>query len=174
MAALPSCLPIWEPPGSADPDETSTRNIEDYRPGYPRFAALISAHDPYFLCRRFDKLRARLLLQKQDKLSILEKRLEQVDHDETSVVFLGKSRCDKNAERISLLSEIDSTLADYGNTDAHETLRPLTKTRPVHRENEQDFRVQPCSAKRRREPAELGRKHRLSGPRGNCVPRAPS
>ncbi|KAK3338128.1 hypothetical protein B0H65DRAFT_560981 [Neurospora tetraspora] len=85
----------------------------DYRPGYPRFTALISAHGPYFLCRRFDKLRARILLLKQNKLSMLEERLEQVDSEEPSPLFLGKSRCDRNAERLSLLSQIEACLADY-------------------------------------------------------------
>jgi hypothetical protein len=55
-----------------------------------------------------------LLLLKQDRLSMLEQKLEQVDHEETSPLFLGKSRCDKNSERISLLSDIESCLADYG------------------------------------------------------------
>jgi hypothetical protein len=168
MVALRSYLPVWEPSGSAVADETSTtksmhplaltdgaltRSVEDYRPGYPRFTALISAHDSYFLCRRFDKLRARLLLQKQDKLSMLEEQLEQVDYEETSPLYLGKSRCDRNAERISLLSEIDSHLADYGKADIYEASRPLTKSRPIHRENKPDTKFQPCPAKRRREPA---------------------
>jgi hypothetical protein len=66
------------------------------------------------MCRRFNKLRARLLLLKQDRLSQLEQRLEQVDQQEISLLFLGKSRCDINTDRISLLSKIDSCLADYG------------------------------------------------------------
>ncbi|KAJ5335662.1 uncharacterized protein N7506_005598 [Penicillium brevicompactum] len=91
--------------------------VEDYRPGYPRYAALLSAHNTYFLCRRFDWLRARLLLQKQDKLSILEEKLEEVDYLEAAPLYLGKSRSDRNTERISLLSEIDTALADYGNAN---------------------------------------------------------
>ncbi|KAK3983803.1 hypothetical protein QBC44DRAFT_338052 [Cladorrhinum sp. PSN332] len=113
MDAVRSYLPVWERSGSAAIDGPSTRRIKDYRSGYPRFTALISAHNPYLLCRRFDKVRARLLLLKQDKLSILEERLEQVDREETSLLFLGKSRCDRNVERLALLSEIESGLADY-------------------------------------------------------------
>lgn len=45
---------------------------------------------------------------------MLEERLEQVDKEERSPLFLGKARCDKNLERISLLSEIESKLAEYG------------------------------------------------------------
>lgn len=88
--------------------------VEDYRPGYPRYTALLAAYDPYTICRRFSKLRARLLLLKQDRLSMLEERLEMIDREERSPLFLGKSRCDANPERITLLSEIDSQLAEYG------------------------------------------------------------
>ena len=82
--------------------------------GYPRFTALLSAYEPFFLCRRFDRLRARLLLLKQDRLTVLEQRLDQIDEQETSLLFLGTSRRDANADRWSLLSEIESHLADYG------------------------------------------------------------
>jgi hypothetical protein len=102
-------------------DSVLTHAVENYRPGYPRLTALISAHDPY-LCRRLDKPRAWLLLQKQDKLSMLEERLEQVDNEETRSIYLGKSRCDRDTERISPLSEIASCLADYGNAAIHEEL----------------------------------------------------
>ncbi|KAH8589516.1 hypothetical protein B0O99DRAFT_664524 [Bisporella sp. PMI_857] len=113
MTSLGSCLPLWRPSEAAATTQRQTKKIEDYRPGYPRFTALISAYEPYFLCRRFNALRARLLLLKQDKLSILEQRLDQIDQQEKSPLFLGKSRYDKNTDRISLLSEIESCLADY-------------------------------------------------------------
>ncbi|KAI9684131.1 MAG: hypothetical protein M1829_003401 [Trizodia sp. TS-e1964] len=99
--------------GSERPSRSSTQFVEDYRPGYPRFTALLSAYDPYFICRRFSKLRARLLLLKQDQISVHEQRLEQLDREEASPLFLGKSRCDGNRERISLLSDIESCLSDY-------------------------------------------------------------
>lgn len=64
--------------------------------------------------RSFTQLRARLLLFKQDQLSILEQQLEEIDQREVSPLFLGSSRCDRNAERIALLSKIDEHLKDYG------------------------------------------------------------
>ena len=88
--------------------------VEDYRLGYPRYTALLSAYDSFFICRRFSKLRARLLLSKQDRLSMLQQRLDQIDQEEESPLFLGKSRCDANTDRITLLSDIESCLADYG------------------------------------------------------------
>lgn len=130
MGILHPCLPLWSNSKAGITDETQTKksirpllqtdrsglihSVEDYRPGYPRFTALLSAHEPYFVFRRFNKLRARLLLLKQDRLSMLEQRLERVDHEEISPLFLGRSRGDGNMERNSLLSDIESRLADYG------------------------------------------------------------
>lgn len=88
--------------------------VEDYKSGYPRFTALLSEHAPFFLCRRFNRLRARVLLVKQERLSILEEKLDQVDKNETSLLYLGKSRSDANENRLSILKEIESSLADYG------------------------------------------------------------
>ncbi|KAH6652849.1 hypothetical protein BKA67DRAFT_302481 [Truncatella angustata] len=88
--------------------------IEEYNLGYPRFTALLSAHKSWFIFRRFDKLRARILLATQDRLSFLEQQLEEIDRQETSLLFLGRSRCDGNTDRLSTLSEISTTLADYG------------------------------------------------------------
>lgn len=45
---------------------------------------------------------------------MLEQKLEEVDQQESSPLFLGKSRCDKNQDRMSLLSEIETCLTDYG------------------------------------------------------------
>ncbi|KAK4457493.1 hypothetical protein QBC42DRAFT_317963, partial [Cladorrhinum samala] len=87
--------------------------IEDFPAGYPRFSALIASHDSFHLCRRFSNLRARLLLLKQDRLSLLEKRLEKIDREEVELLLLGSSRDDTNIERISVLAEIDEALADY-------------------------------------------------------------
>lgn len=66
---------------------------------------------------------------------MLEERLERVDHEETSPLFLGKRRCDKNLDRISLLSEIESCLADYGKIEARDPFSLLTEYRPVCREH---------------------------------------
>ena len=90
-------------------------SVEDHRPGYPRYSALLAAHRSFYLCRQFSRLRLRLLLLKQDRLSLLEAQLDRVDVEETSPLFLGSHRRNKNPDRASLLSEIDVALADYGN-----------------------------------------------------------
>ncbi|KAF2176027.1 hypothetical protein K469DRAFT_743122 [Zopfia rhizophila CBS 207.26] len=91
------------------------RGVEDYRPGYPRFSALVAAHNSFLICRRFSNLRTRLLLLKQDKLSMLEQQLEDIDANERAPLFLGSSRDDRNEERSSTISDIDNALADYDN-----------------------------------------------------------
>ncbi|EEU34830.1 uncharacterized protein NECHADRAFT_55103, partial [Fusarium vanettenii 77-13-4] len=87
--------------------------VEDYRPGYPRFSALQASHKSFHIFRRFDNLRIRSLLLKQDKSSILEKKLNKIDHDEPSPLFLASSRLDRSTERAALLAEIDDALASY-------------------------------------------------------------
>ncbi|KAF2626793.1 hypothetical protein BU25DRAFT_72116 [Macroventuria anomochaeta] len=114
MECIKTYIASWRWSRPTSTHRTHTDKIEKYQPGYPRFAALISSHAPFFLCRRFSRLRARVLLKKQDRLSMLEERLDEIDDKETSLLFLGKSRIDKNAARLSLLEDIESALADYG------------------------------------------------------------
>lgn len=56
----------------------------------------------------------RLLLLQQDKLSILEEKLNKIDSEESSALFLGNSRRDTNLERKNVLLEIDRALEKYG------------------------------------------------------------
>jgi hypothetical protein len=75
---------------------------------------LIASHDSFQVFRRFSVLRARLLLLKQDKLSMLERKLERIDRTEDNLLRLGSNRSDDNVERGVLLSEINDALIDYG------------------------------------------------------------
>ncbi len=45
---------------------------------------------------------------------MLEQQLDEVDSQEPFSLFLGLSRSDRNTARTSLLSQIDTSLADYG------------------------------------------------------------
>jgi len=91
-----------------------TAAVEDYRPGYPQFAALIASHISFNVYRRFLRIRARLLLLKQDELSMLEKQLDQIDNEETRDLFLGNQRRDRNQDRRHVLEKVDVALSDYG------------------------------------------------------------
>ncbi|KAL7934282.1 hypothetical protein V8C35DRAFT_39002 [Trichoderma chlorosporum] len=112
-------LPSWVEAGA----ETSTATkktfkaapstFENFPQGYPRFSALVASHHSFHLCRRFSTLRTRLLLLKQDKLTILERQLEKIDRDEVAKLSLGSCRADSNEERHAVLAKIDDALADY-------------------------------------------------------------
>ena len=117
-------IDIWRPQAAQSPFCSWRTNnfqsndwqfpVEDYPSGYPRFSALLAAHGSFHLGRRFSHLRARLLLLKQDRLSLLEKQLVEIDEKETTLLHLGCCRSDDNSNRRSVLSEIDCALADYG------------------------------------------------------------
>ncbi|KAF2849802.1 hypothetical protein T440DRAFT_426457 [Plenodomus tracheiphilus IPT5] len=92
---------------------STTKQIEDFRPGYPRFSALLSAHNSFHIFRSFRQLRTRLLLIKQLKLSDLEEQLEKLDNDEQRGLFLSSNRRDNNLSRKQVIVDIDRALADY-------------------------------------------------------------
>lgn len=56
----------------------------------------------------------RLLLQKQDEVSRLEETLDEVDSKEQREIFLGCMRRDVNPERIQILQQLKTALAEYG------------------------------------------------------------
>ncbi|KAI4860962.1 hypothetical protein F4820DRAFT_452427 [Hypoxylon rubiginosum] len=87
--------------------------IEDHPNGYPQFSALIASHDSFHICRRFTHLRSRLLLLKQDQLSVLEQELWKIDREESKPIQLGSSRNDNNEKRRDVLTKIDTALMDY-------------------------------------------------------------
>lgn len=88
--------------------------VEDHASGYPRFSALVGTHSSFYVCRRFSTLRARLLLQKQDRIAELELQLQHIDEVELQPLFLGSLRRDRNQGRERVLADIDVALQDYG------------------------------------------------------------
>lgn len=90
--------------------------VEDLPPGYPQFARLVVAHPSFTISRRFLATRARLLFMKHDELSLLEKRLDEIDRTEPKKLFLGSLRRDRNGSRKDTLETMDRVLKDYGET----------------------------------------------------------
>lgn len=88
--------------------------VENYRLGYPQFAALLGSHTSFHIWRRFLRIRARLLLLKQDEICFLESQLDRIDQDETRELFLGNSRRDRNTKREEILMKLDVALSSYG------------------------------------------------------------
>ncbi|KAI1404498.1 hypothetical protein F4819DRAFT_447791, partial [Hypoxylon fuscum] len=119
---------------ACDNSSAPGRKIEDYPQGYPRFAAFISAHSSFHVFRRFMALRVRLLLYKQDELSVLEKQLERLDGDEPKVLYLGSIRRDRNEARKELMTRLESKLEEYDSlATRNETIlkRALPRDRDV-------------------------------------------
>jgi hypothetical protein len=56
----------------------------------------------------------RLLLLKQDEISILEESLDRIDKNEDCELFLGCSRRDRNEERRDVLQQLKVAMAEYG------------------------------------------------------------
>ncbi|KAI1151403.1 hypothetical protein F4825DRAFT_477091 [Nemania diffusa] len=133
LSTLRSQLTFLGNPNTLAPGVPS-KCIEDYRPGYPRLCALLGAHDSFMMCRCFRRLRARILLLKQDRITCLEEQLDKVDQDEPLPVFLGKSRGDTNSERLSILSQIESAIADY-DSFIDGTIRALSSNPVALRDN---------------------------------------
>ena len=92
--------------------------LEDHPSGYPRFSALMTSHDGFLIFRRFSNLRTRLLLLAQDRVALLEKKLDRIDREETAPLFLACSRRDGNAARQAVLSQIQEALAAYGTSSS--------------------------------------------------------
>ena len=90
--------------------------VEDFPRGYPQFTRLLVAHPTLPMCRKFLAMRARVLLMKQDRLSLLEEQLDELDNDEPSKLFLGNIRRDGNEARRGVLKAVDKALKDYGET----------------------------------------------------------
>ena len=67
-----------------------------------KFSALVASHGSFHICRRFTNLRTRLILLKQDRLSYLEKQLEQIDREEESHIRLRCIQRDDNPKRKSI------------------------------------------------------------------------
>ena len=88
--------------------------VESFRPGYPRVAALLGNREQFRIFRRFATVRMRLILNKQDDISMLEAQLHEIDNTEERVIFLGARRRDKNQQRLDKLKELDAALIEYG------------------------------------------------------------
>ncbi|RAH67300.1 uncharacterized protein BO66DRAFT_458154 [Aspergillus aculeatinus CBS 121060] len=97
---------------SAD-GEPRVSYLETFRPGYPRYSALLSTHASFQKFRRFTEVRMRLLLLKQDEISVLEQALSRADADEPHGLFLGCARRDQNSTRKKILDELRTHLAEY-------------------------------------------------------------
>lgn len=88
--------------------------MESFRPGYPQVAALLGRYERFRIFRRFATVRMRLILYKQDQISLLEAELHAIDNSEARPIFLGARRRDQNEQRSAKLQQLDTALIEYG------------------------------------------------------------
>lgn len=97
------------------------RRIDEYPKGYPQLAAFINSADDFMITRKFGFLRARVLLYRQDELSVLERDLIRLDEDdfEKRGLALASRKHDEATDkdpkysRKVLIKQIDDKLKEY-------------------------------------------------------------
>jgi hypothetical protein len=92
--------------------------VNDHARGYPNLAAFLDSDDGFTIYRRFGYLQARVLLDKQEELRILEKNLEKMDKDllkDDDERLCTRDTVGADAKRHrELLSTIEEKLRSYG------------------------------------------------------------
>lgn len=90
-------------------------HVEDrYRPGYPLFSSFLGQYPEMQSFRRFGTVRMRLVLAQQDKITLLEQELSEIDKSEDRELWLGSMRRDKNGRRTDVLGQMNQELKLYG------------------------------------------------------------
>ncbi|CAF9917791.1 MAG: hypothetical protein ALECFALPRED_000368 [Alectoria fallacina] len=124
----------WDEKGSQDdsPDIPSkhreedgrlklVQRIDDHPCGYPQLAAFVNSDENFLIARKYGFLRSRVLLYRQDELSVLERDLIKLDADDKKKRdFALKSRKrdeetdnDPVYSRKVLIQKIDDKLKEY-------------------------------------------------------------
>jgi hypothetical protein len=92
----------------------TTDAVKDFKDGYPNLATFISSDEDFAIYRRFGYLQARLLLDKQDQLRLLEEQLDA--HDKTDIMRHTRKglTAAQYEPRKRLLREIERVFTSYG------------------------------------------------------------
>ena len=85
--------------------------------GYRGFSAFLASDNDFLIFRRFGTLSARILLQLQDEITILEEKLEKLEAEHASVeakdIHNGSFRQEALPERPKLLADIHIKIKQY-------------------------------------------------------------
>lgn len=88
--------------------------VNEFDDGYPKLAIFQNSSENFSIYRRFGYLQSRILLDKQDQLRVLEKKLDEFDHanelNGTTRALTANEICPRNA----LLAEIELAFNSYG------------------------------------------------------------
>lgn len=96
--------------------------VDDHPRGYPQLAAFVNSDDNFMIARKYGFLRSRVLLYRQDELSVLERDLIKLDaHDaKNRPLALQSRKRDEETDddlvysRKALIQRIDDKLKQYG------------------------------------------------------------
>lgn len=85
-----------------------------FKRGYPNLAAFNSSDEDFAIYRRFGYLQARLLLDKQDQLRLLEEQLDRYDTSDPMKATRKGLTPEQYTLRAKLLGEIEAVFTSYG------------------------------------------------------------
>jgi hypothetical protein len=97
--------------------------VEKRAEGYLHLAAFLDSDESFKMNRQFSFIHARILLQKQDELSVMKQELDEMDQRDDSDEDAQVSQCEEEGEartdlrpdtRQSLLNRIKEKLLKYG------------------------------------------------------------
>lgn len=96
--------------------------VDDHPRGYPQLSAFVNSDENFLIARKYGFLRSRVLLYRQDELSVLEKDLIALDDDddEKRPIALQSRKFDEQTDkdpvysRKVLIKKIDDKLKEYG------------------------------------------------------------
>lgn len=96
--------------------------VDAHPRGYPQLAAFVNSDENFLITRKYGYLRSRLLLYRQDELSVLEKDLIALDDDDEKnrAIALQSRKLDEQTDkdpvfsRKVLMKKIDDKLGEYG------------------------------------------------------------
>ena len=111
--------------------------VEDHPEGYPQLTAFINSDDNFLIARKYGYLRSRLLLYRQDELSVLEKGLLALDKDDQehrelalhSRKYDEENDDDPETGRKTLMKKIDDKLKEYGKAPTTKPFFPRLPSR---------------------------------------------
>ncbi|XTI90784.1 hypothetical protein V2W45_1522451 [Cenococcum geophilum] len=110
-------------------------HIDQYANGYLRLAAFYNSDPDFRVFRQFRTLQNRLLLYRQHKLVVLEKRLFDIDNTNSKknkyrIQSIRRNKADKQSEREKLINKINCKLKQYDELlDRERNLMSLKKPR---------------------------------------------
>lgn len=100
---------------------TLVQRIDDHPKGYPQLAAFVNSDENFLIARKYGFLRSRVLLYRQDELSVLEQELIDLDDDDKTnrPLALESRKHDEETDkdpvysRKVLMKRIDDKLKEY-------------------------------------------------------------